>query len=204
MITVTLGTINFPFDRLVNSIAALLHSGMIAEEIFVQHGDTDVAIIQDHPLVTTSHKVPSAVLSEYIAQSRLVISHAGQGSTRYLAAQKVSFIIVPRLADLGEHIDDHQLDFAKNVSNLGIVFCEDTDRLIDFLKDPPPPLEVDIFKGPKLSDFLAERYSINKIMLEELSTQKLDVKRKLSLARRLQPFMEVFRDISFHSFDKKK
>lgn len=203
MITVTLGTINFPFKRLIDSVADLLYSGAIAEEIFVQHGETDVSVIQEHPLVTTSQKVPSAALSERIAQSRLVISHAGQGSTRYLAAQKVSFIIVPRLASFGEHIDNHQLDFAKNVSNLGVVYCEDMDKLINLVENPPPPLETDIFKGPKLSDFLIERYSINPSMLQELSQHKSDVKRNLSLAKRLQPFTKLFRDASFQNSGKR-
>jgi UDP-N-acetylglucosamine transferase subunit ALG13 len=194
VITVTLGTINFQFDRLVHSIGSLIENGVINEHVFIQHGFSDASEIEKHPLVTTAHKVPAEVLSDRIAQSRLVISHAGQGSTRYLAAHNVSFVIVPRLAMFEEHIDDHQLDFAKNVSKLGVVYCEDVDKLSDFIDNPPAPLGKNIFDGPKLSDFLAEHYSINQSISEALQKQNLGPKEKLFFIRRLQPFLEVIRD----------
>jgi UDP-N-acetylglucosamine transferase subunit ALG13 len=158
MITVTLGTIPYPFDRTVNWINFLIKKEVIVEPVFFQHGFTKPKDLCDYELVTCVPLLPGKELAKKIEASRFVIAHAGQGSTRKLAVQDKSFVIVPRLPEYGEHIDNHQLLFAKGVENLGVKVCLTLEDLEMAICQPPLPLSKDLFASPKLGDFLAEKY----------------------------------------------
>lgn len=158
MITVTLGTIPFSFDRAIEWLDSLLETGVISESVFVQHGTTDVSLLSKYALVTTTPLVESSLLNKIIQESRLIISHAGQGLTRELAVQGACFILVPRLARYKEHIDDHQLWFAQGVEKLGIPYCTNLNNLEQAIKCPPPSFEGEIFDQPKLAEHLMQIY----------------------------------------------
>jgi UDP-N-acetylglucosamine transferase subunit ALG13 len=159
MITLTLGTIPYSFERAINWLNILLCKNVITEPVFVQHGITDVSSIAAHPLVVTESVVGLTELVAQVKQSRLVISHAGQGSTSLLAAQGASFILLPRLAQYKEHIDDHQLLFAKSVRQYGIQYCVNKAEVEQAILCPPPPFQGRLFNGSKLSDYLRDRYA---------------------------------------------
>jgi UDP-N-acetylglucosamine transferase subunit ALG13 len=158
MITVTLGTIPFQFDRAITWLGILLEREIITEPIFLQYGSSDISAIAQHPLVTALPVVQSDYLKAQVDASRLVISHAGQGSTRMLVEHGASFIIVPRLALHREHIDNHQLMFARGMSNLGIRCCTTLDQVVEAVLKPPVPCSVDLFNGPKLAEYLRRSY----------------------------------------------
>lgn len=161
MILVTLGTIPFPFNRAINWIDSLLENGVISENVFIQYGVSDVSAIVKHPLVTAESIVQSKDLMKLVDSSRLVISHAGQGSTRAMADRGACFVLLPRLARYGEHIDDHQLLFAKSVENLGVSFCLSLDALEQAVLQPPSHFKGQLFNGPKLVEYLLEVYPQN-------------------------------------------
>lgn len=158
MLTVTLGTIPYPFPRVIAWLQVLLENGLVAEPMFIQSGVTDVTPIAGHPLVQTMPIVESSELIHIVNQSRLVISHAGQGSTRMLADQGASFVLLPRLALHKEHIDDHQLLFARSMQPFGIRHCLTLEELSHAILNPPSPLEIQLFDGPQLSEYLCEAY----------------------------------------------
>jgi UDP-N-acetylglucosamine transferase subunit ALG13 len=158
MITVTLGTIPFSFDRAIDWLECLLKGGVISESVFVQHGTTDVSALAKYPFVKTTPIVETSLLMKTIEESRLIISHAGQGLTRSLAAQGACFILVPRLARYKEHIDDHQLWFARGVEKLGIPICTNLNHLEQAIKCPPPSFKGQIFDQPKLAEHLMQIY----------------------------------------------
>ncbi|MBW4668146.1 MAG: hypothetical protein KME60_12175 [Cyanomargarita calcarea GSE-NOS-MK-12-04C] len=93
MITVSLGTIPFPFDRAINWLSLLLQRGVISEDVFVQHGTTNVSILAKYQGVTTAPIIETSLLTQKITDSRLVISHAGQGLTKALATQGACFVL---------------------------------------------------------------------------------------------------------------
>ena len=158
MITITLGTIPYSFDRAIKWIDILLERKVINEPVFIQHGVSDVSQIIDHPLVTAAPKVPFSEFVSLLEHSRLVIAHAGQGSTRDLAARGANFVIVPRLSQFREHIDDHQLAFAESVASFGIRCCLTFDDLAKVIRAPSACLESALFDGPYLSNYLIQRY----------------------------------------------
>ena len=172
MITVTVGTIPYSFDRITQWINSLLAEKVIAEPIFFQYGYTDITGLKSNALITPVSMLTVDELNKCFKESRLVISHAGQGSTRKLAAQNTSFVIVPRQAKRKEHIDDHQVRFSEGVSQLGVTICNDLGSLISAIRNPPSPLNRDLFAGAKLSDYLVERYPCITVKETLHTTQK--------------------------------
>ena len=157
MIVFTLGTIIFPFDRTVDWLDHLLSEEIITEPVLFQHGATSVARLH-HPLLTTVVSLSKAEMQESIEQASLVISHAGQGSTRMLAQMGASFILLPRLKYYGEHIDDHQLLFAQTVAKYGISYCTELNSLVNYVKYPPLPFEGKLFDAPSLTKYFQKFY----------------------------------------------
>ncbi|MGA7934389.1 MAG: glycosyltransferase, partial [Kovacikia sp.] len=179
MITVTVGTIPFQFDRIIQWLETLLETGSIVEEVYVQYGVSNISRIEKHPLVKVAPTLEREKLFDLVKNSRLVISHAGQGSTRWLSACKASFVIVPRLAQHREHIDDHQLSFAKSVEALGVRYCVYREELESYILNPPAQAQGDLFSDLKLVDYLLQTYltgpipdELNKpgILLKGIST----------------------------------
>lgn len=158
MITVTLGTIAYPFDRVITWLDRLLSCGIITEPVFLQHGVTNIAAIADHPLLRAKPLVPSGKLAEIVSASRITIAHAGQGSTRRFALQGTRLILLPRLACYGEHVDDHQLYFARGVAHFGVPFCQTLESFQQTLLHPPPRIQMQLFTEPKLADHLLKTY----------------------------------------------
>jgi UDP-N-acetylglucosamine transferase subunit ALG13 len=158
MITITLGTIPIAFDRIIQWTEILLEDGTISEPLFVQYGVSDITPIVSHPLVTAIPMLEKPDLFNQISKSRFVISHAGQGSARWLAKCKKSFVLVPRLSDYREHIDDHQLMFAKSVKPLGVNYCTSLSDLRFMINNIPTPIKGDLLQGPKLADHLLQIY----------------------------------------------
>ncbi|NHC33912.1 glycosyltransferase [Scytonema millei] len=156
MIVYTLGTIFFPFDRAVDWLQILLEQEIIVEPVLLQHGATSARL--NHPLLTS---VPSLSRHEMYAaaqQASLVISHAGQGSTRMLAEMGACFVLLPRLKRYGEHVDDHQLLFARAVEKHGIQHCIELQQLLEYVKERPSPFQGKLFNAPSLVMHLIERY----------------------------------------------
>ncbi|MEA5579255.1 glycosyltransferase [Anabaena sp. UHCC 0451] len=159
MITVTFGTIPYPFDRAVNWLSILIKKGLINEPLVVQYGKTEIMLLQNYPQITLYSIVTTNEMERLVEKSRLVISHAGQGSTRFLAETKTSFVLIPRLAAYREHVDDHQLWFAQSVEPFGVKHCLSLESLEEAIVNPPLPITKPLFNEPKLSDYLLEKYS---------------------------------------------
>lgn len=122
MIFVTTGTHETPFDRLVVGAAPLAE----LDELVVQHGSSAVRI----PAARQIEFAPFDELSELASRARVVVTHAGAGSILVSLAAGKRPIVVPRLAALGEAVDDHQLDFGRHLHARGVVtLVEDVSGL---------------------------------------------------------------------------
>ena len=171
MIVYTFGTIFFPFDRAVNWLQELLEQQIIIEPVLLQHGATSAAKLS-HPLLTSVVSLTSTEMQQSVRQASLVISHAGQGSARMLADMGACFILLPRLKRYGEHIDDHQLLFARTVEKYGVNYCTEFEQLIKHVRQRPLPFQGRLLNGPLLTEHLITRYS-NLQVLKEVQSLKL-------------------------------
>lgn len=179
MIVVTLGTIPYPFNRAIRWIHSLIEEGVIDEPVFIQYGVSDVSCLKQHSQVILEPLVEANRFFSFVDTARLVISHAGQGSTRTLASRGVSFVLLPRLKIYGEHIDDHQLHFSQNVEFSGVHYCATLHELKQSILHPPLPCPGPLFKEPKLANHLQKIYppslapAGNDLCLLEPSTRKV-------------------------------
>jgi UDP-N-acetylglucosamine transferase subunit ALG13 len=113
MIFVTVGTNEAPFDRLLEAVAAL-PSG---EELVVQHGASAVRV----PGATVVDFLPFEQIVENVRRARVVVTHAGVGSIIVALSNGKRPVVVPRLKQFGEAVDDHQLSFGRRFADAGLV-----------------------------------------------------------------------------------
>ena len=107
---VVVGTDHHPFDRVVAWADAWASSHAEAQ-VVVQYGTSrPPAIAEGHGLL------PVAELSTLMQRATAVVCHGGPGTIMGARDAGHVPIVVPRRSDLGEHVDDHQVRFARRVA----------------------------------------------------------------------------------------
>ena len=111
MIFVTVGTHEQPFDRLIKAIDDIKADGTLKEEVIVQTGYSTYI-----PKYCKWQKLfPYSQMVELIADARIIITHGGPSSfIMPIQVGKVP-VVVPRMHQFGEHVNDHQVDFCRAV-----------------------------------------------------------------------------------------
>lgn len=131
MIFVTVGTHEQPFDRLIAEIDALKRDGVIREDVFIQTGYSTYT-----PKYCRWDKLISYVdMVKNVEQARIVITHGGPASFLMPLHMGKIPVVVPRQSRFGEHINDHQLVFGRELLNRkgNILLVEDVSELRDVL-----------------------------------------------------------------------
>lgn len=131
MIFVTVGTHEQPFDRLIAEIDALKRDGVIREDVFIQTGYSTYT-----PQYCRWDKLISYVdMVKNVEQARIVITHGGPASFLMPLQMGKIPVVVPRQSRFGEHINDHQLVFGRELLNRkgNILLVEDVSELRDVL-----------------------------------------------------------------------
>ena len=127
MIYVTVGTHEQPFNRLVRCVDELKGNGIIEEEVVIQNGFSDCEIKHCvHKKLFTQQEV-----AENYAKARMIIMHGGPSTMIESIRDGKIPIVVPRQKKFGEHINDHQLEFCRAVSERydNIILIENIDEL---------------------------------------------------------------------------
>lgn len=119
---VTLGTIGYPFRRLVERLIAIIPPGV---EVLWQTGATDVSGLPIRARAT----VPNAELDEAIAEADVVVGHSGIGSAIATLEAGRCPVLVPREQHEGEHVDDHQHQIAGELSARGLAITSSVAEL---------------------------------------------------------------------------
>jgi UDP-N-acetylglucosamine transferase subunit ALG13 len=68
---------------------------------------------------------------EQVAKAQALIMHAGAGSIIHAVRSGKVPVVIPRQAAFGEHVDDHQVEFANQVRDTGkVVVCDRVQELL--------------------------------------------------------------------------
>ncbi len=112
MIFVTVGTHEQQFNRLIEYIDTLKRDGIINEEVIIQTGFSTY-----EPKYCKWNKIiPYQEMIKNIADARIVITHGGPATfITPLQVGKIP-IVVPRQIQYREHVNNHQVDFVKEMS----------------------------------------------------------------------------------------
>lgn len=131
MIFVTVGTHEQPFDRLIQCVDELKQNGTITEEVIMQTGFSTY----EPECCTFSKLFPYDEMLKKVEAARIIITHGGPSSfVMPLQMGKIP-IVVPRQKQYGEHVNDHQVEFARAVAErMGtILVVEDVGTLGDVI-----------------------------------------------------------------------
>lgn len=131
MIFVTVGTHEQPFNRLVKYIDELKEKGFIEEEVIIQTGFSTY----EPKYCKWSKLFPYQEMLKNVEEARIVITHGGPSSfIMPLQIGKIP-IVVPRKKKFDEHVNDHQVDFAKAVEERqgNIIVVEKINDLKDII-----------------------------------------------------------------------
>lgn len=131
MIFVTVGTHEQQFNRLIEEIDKLIGSGDIKEEVIIQSGFSTYSARN----CRFEKLIPYSQMIKNIEEARIVITHGGPATfIMPLQIGKIP-VVVPRMKKFGEHVNNHQLEFAKMVSSRqgNIILIEEIDDLKNVL-----------------------------------------------------------------------
>lgn len=127
MIFVTVGTHEQPFNRLVKKLDELVETGNIQENVIIQTGFSDY--IPQH--CTFEKFFGHDEMIKLVKEARIVITHGGPSSfIMPLQVHKIP-IVVPRQKKYDEHVNDHQLNFVREVKakKQNLIVVEDVAEL---------------------------------------------------------------------------
>lgn len=126
MILVTTGTGDIPFDRLVREVDRLVGEGCLGDlPVHIQVGASGHEPVH----CTWSRSLDYGEMVEHVSRAKLVIAHGGVGTMLLCHRYGVPEVMVPRRQALGENVDDHQVDFAEYVAELGLAHMAAEDDL---------------------------------------------------------------------------
>ena len=156
MIFITVGTHEQPFDRLLKCIDKMVEDGQINEEVIVQKGYTDY-----EPKNYKAEKlIPYEQMQKNIEDARIVVTHGGPAS--FIAPLSIGKIpvVVPRKKDFNEHVNNHQLEFSREVAKrMGNIIVAETDEEI---------IDAIVNYDEKVKSLSNENKSNNKVFNEKL------------------------------------
>jgi UDP-N-acetylglucosamine transferase subunit ALG13 len=110
LIFTTVGTDHHPFDRLVDWVDGWLldRNGRYRARCLIQSGESQ------HPAVAEwTNYLSYDELQSAIGQAAAVVCHGGPATIMECRRQGLIPVVVPRSRELGEHVDDHQVLFAR-------------------------------------------------------------------------------------------
>jgi UDP-N-acetylglucosamine transferase subunit ALG13 len=127
-VVVIAGTDHHPFDRLVSWTNEWL--GQHPEKavgFFVQWGSTSA-----RPACPGARLLEVGELADLLDRADVIVCHGGPSTIAEAWIRGRMPIVVPRLARLGEHVDDHQAEFCERFAALGRIALART--LPDFIR----------------------------------------------------------------------
>lgn len=115
MIFVTVGTHEQPFNRLIKKIDILKKSNVIFDDVIIQKGYSTY-----EPCSCETYSfLPYDRMLYFLNKARIVITHGGPSSFIYPISIGKMPIVVPRQKKYGEHVNDHQLIFCRQLKSKG-------------------------------------------------------------------------------------
>lgn len=137
MIFVSLGTHRQPMRRLVPALEGVPAQLSRLGPFVIQHGVTPVPRgWTGKPFMTPGE------MEQAIRSADIVVTHCGPATIALARSCGRVPIVVPRLRDQGEHVDDHQQAFGRHLRRAGeIVLVEDPNALIQAIASYPEVTE---------------------------------------------------------------
>lgn len=126
MVFITVGSQKFQFNRLLKAVDELIEKKNISEEVFAQIGTSDY-IPKNYNYKNFLNRDEFA---EFSRKAEVIITHGGTGAIIGAVKKGKRVIAVPRLAEYGEHVDNHQIQLLKEFDQMNLIsVCYDLEKL---------------------------------------------------------------------------
>lgn len=122
---VSVGNATQPFMRLLNAVGQI--ASKLPQPVFVQYG---AGSMLEYPGCAGIAYLDMAAFEQRVKDAELLILHAGAGSVIHAVRAGKTPVIMPRYASLGEHVDNHQEEFAEELAKTGkVIIARDVATL---------------------------------------------------------------------------
>jgi len=133
---VTVGTV-MPFDRMVHGVESLLKEGKVDKPVAAQIGESTKAFEG----IESFASCPFEELNSRMENADVIVCHGGSGSILGSLKAGAHVVAMARLAEHGEHYDDHQKDITKAFADKDLISVaedeNDLERAIAEAKSRP-------------------------------------------------------------------
>jgi UDP-N-acetylglucosamine transferase subunit ALG13 len=148
MIFVTVGT-DQPFDRMLRVIDSWARENL-RKDVFAQIGKG----AWEPEYIDFAEFLEPSEFQRRLKDATLVISHAGMGTILTALLNGKTILVMPKLALLGEHRNEHQSATVRKMMNLGnvnVAFDEDELRQrLEHLDQLKPPTRIGVSASESL------------------------------------------------------
>ncbi|KMW20219.1 PssE/Cps14G family polysaccharide biosynthesis glycosyltransferase [Enterocloster citroniae] len=117
MIFITTGSRSFQFNRLLKTVDDALGEGLITDTVFAQIGSSDYRIKNYEYIDFLNHDE----FNDKLNSCDIVLTHGGTGVIVNSVKIGKRVVAIPRLAQYGEAVDDHQIQLIKAFEKLEMV-----------------------------------------------------------------------------------
>ena len=132
MIFIIVGQEKFCFNRLLKIIDDGIRDKIIQDDVFAQIGNSNYIPSQ----YAYEKFLPFEMVINKIKSSKIIVTHAGVGSTLVCFSLGKFPILFPRYNLFKEHIDDHQVEFANRMEQEKLVLvAHDKQELLNKIQN---------------------------------------------------------------------
>jgi len=165
MIFVTVGTHEQPFNRLLEYLDNMKKDGVITEDMIMQTGFSTY----EPKYCKWKKLLPYKKMEQYVKEAHIVITHGGPASFIMPLQVGKTPIVVPRQHQYGEHVNDHQVEFAKAVSQrMGTII-----QVIDITELQDKILNYDLIVASMPSGINSNNAEFNRRLEEMVAEMKI-------------------------------
>lgn len=158
MILITAGTTKFPFNRLEKVAVRLAKLYPKKTIIFQSLKITELSFPKN---IEIENYISPEVFEGLLRKAETIVTHGGYATVmKSLALSKTKPLVIPRLKRFSEHVNDHQLYFAKFMQKKGLVsIVNNSDNIQDVLDN-------NFFKATIVKKYL-DKVEVRKEMLSD-------------------------------------
>lgn len=147
MILVTVGSTLYPFARMTTLVGHLAHVLPRKETIIFQYGHASPHFLDTQ--IKPQAFMPHATILTYMRKARVIVCHGGPATIyQALSFGKIPWVL-PREKKYGEHLNDHQVDFARFMESHKLIHIIRSDTPLSRIHEASvniPPIRKNNFR----------------------------------------------------------
>lgn len=126
----------FAFPRLDEVVLSVARARPAWSLVYQAGPGAQIEALSPFPNLQAQGLFNAGEFSSLFNNADLVVTHAGMGNIMACLEQGKPFLMLPRLALLGEHRNDHQVDTAEAISRIyGVPFFQEVEPLVEAVLD---------------------------------------------------------------------